>query len=113
MLHLTGHPNVVMLRGAFEDKQNVHLVMELCSWVVRAWPCIRQRLMPLPHWRMEGGVRRLWGEDGRRSWPWSLFDLESFVGWALLPPLGAVAGAASCSTASSNVTITPSATRRR
>lgn len=31
MLHLAGHPNVVGLRGAYEDKQNVHLIMELCS----------------------------------------------------------------------------------
>lgn len=31
MLHLAGHPNVVQLTGAYEDKQNIHLVMELCS----------------------------------------------------------------------------------
>jgi serine/threonine protein kinase len=31
MHHLGGHPNVVTLRGAFEDKHHVHLVMELCS----------------------------------------------------------------------------------
>ena len=35
MLHLAGHPNVVQLTGAYEDKQNIHLVMELCSWVTR------------------------------------------------------------------------------
>ncbi|KAG9442871.1 hypothetical protein H6P81_018725 [Aristolochia fimbriata] len=29
--HLTGQPNIVEFRGAFEDHQNVHLVMELCS----------------------------------------------------------------------------------
>ena len=28
--HLTGQPNVVAFKGAYEDKQNVHLVMELC-----------------------------------------------------------------------------------
>lgn len=31
MHHLEGHPNVVALKGAFEDKHHVHLVMELCS----------------------------------------------------------------------------------
>ncbi|KAG0497060.1 hypothetical protein HPP92_001751 [Vanilla planifolia] len=29
--HLTGQPNVVEFRGAYEDEQRVHLVMELCS----------------------------------------------------------------------------------
>ncbi|KAK4789316.1 hypothetical protein SAY86_020635 [Trapa natans] len=31
MYHLTGHPNIVELKGAYEDKQYVHLVMELCA----------------------------------------------------------------------------------
>ncbi|KAJ1274051.1 hypothetical protein BS78_05G033400 [Paspalum vaginatum] len=31
MHHLSGQPNVVDLRGAYEDKHNVHLVMELCA----------------------------------------------------------------------------------
>lgn len=31
MHHLTGQPNIVELRGAYEDKQSVHLVMELCA----------------------------------------------------------------------------------
>ncbi|ERN06720.1 hypothetical protein AMTRI_Chr01g103780 [Amborella trichopoda] len=31
MYHLTGQPNIVELKGAFEDKQSVHLVMELCA----------------------------------------------------------------------------------
>lgn len=31
MHHLTGHRNVVELRGAYEDRQAVHLVMELCE----------------------------------------------------------------------------------
>lgn len=31
MHHLTGQPNIVDLKGAFEDKQSVHLVMELCA----------------------------------------------------------------------------------
>ncbi|XP_058743083.1 calcium-dependent protein kinase 17 [Vicia villosa] len=31
MHHLTGQPNIVELIGAFEDKQSVHLVMELCA----------------------------------------------------------------------------------
>ncbi|XP_019155393.1 PREDICTED: calcium-dependent protein kinase 17-like [Ipomoea nil] len=31
MHHLTGQPNVVELKGAYEDKQSVHLVMELCA----------------------------------------------------------------------------------
>ncbi|KAJ7957913.1 putative Calcium-dependent protein kinase [Quillaja saponaria] len=29
--HLSGQPNIVELKGAYEDRQNVHLVMELCS----------------------------------------------------------------------------------
>ena len=28
---LTGHPNIVELKGAYEDKSSVHLVMELCA----------------------------------------------------------------------------------
>lgn len=31
MHHLTGHRNVVELKGAFEDRHNVNLVMELCA----------------------------------------------------------------------------------
>ncbi|XP_054819385.1 calcium-dependent protein kinase 2-like [Prosopis cineraria] len=31
MHHLAGQPNVVELKGAFEDKHSVHLVMELCA----------------------------------------------------------------------------------
>ncbi|KAJ3681032.1 hypothetical protein LUZ60_015521 [Juncus effusus] len=31
MYHLSGQPNIVELKGAYEDKQNVHLVMELCA----------------------------------------------------------------------------------
>ncbi|KAM7523450.1 hypothetical protein LguiA_013352 [Lonicera macranthoides] len=31
MHHLTGQPNIVELKGAFEDKHSVHLVMELCE----------------------------------------------------------------------------------
>lgn len=31
MHHLTGQPNIVELKGAYEDKQNVNLVMELCA----------------------------------------------------------------------------------
>ncbi|CAD6268826.1 unnamed protein product [Miscanthus lutarioriparius] len=31
MHHLSGQRNVVFLRGAYEDKHNVHLVMELCA----------------------------------------------------------------------------------
>ncbi|MQM15490.1 hypothetical protein Taro_048433 [Colocasia esculenta] len=29
--HLTGQPNIVEFRGAYEDAQSVHVVMELCS----------------------------------------------------------------------------------
>ncbi|ERM96268.1 hypothetical protein AMTRI_Chr09g15000 [Amborella trichopoda] len=29
--HLTGQPNIVEFKGAYEDKQSVHMVMELCS----------------------------------------------------------------------------------
>ncbi|XVE56212.1 hypothetical protein DITRI_Ditri03aG0219700 [Diplodiscus trichospermus] len=29
--HLTGQPNIVEFKGAYEDKHNLHLVMELCS----------------------------------------------------------------------------------
>ena len=31
MHHLTGHPNIVELKGAYEDRNGVHLVMELCA----------------------------------------------------------------------------------
>ncbi|KAF8041233.1 hypothetical protein BT93_B3230 [Corymbia citriodora subsp. variegata] len=31
MHHLTGQPNIVELKGAYEDKRSVHLVMELCA----------------------------------------------------------------------------------
>ena len=31
MNHLYGFENVVAMRGAYEDAQNVHLVMEVCS----------------------------------------------------------------------------------
>ncbi|XP_030950809.1 calcium-dependent protein kinase 29-like isoform X3 [Quercus lobata] len=29
--HLTGQPNIVEFKGAYEDRQNLHLVMELCT----------------------------------------------------------------------------------
>ena len=29
--HLTGQPNIVEFRGAYEDESSVHLVMELCN----------------------------------------------------------------------------------
>jgi calcium-dependent protein kinase len=31
MDHLSGHPNVVKLEDVFEDKRNVHMVMEICT----------------------------------------------------------------------------------
>lgn len=31
MHHLAGHPNVVKMRGAYEDKHHVHIVMEVCQ----------------------------------------------------------------------------------
>ncbi|KAG6484626.1 calcium-dependent protein kinase 26-like [Zingiber officinale] len=31
MHHLSGHKNVVTIKGAYEDSQSVHIVMELCS----------------------------------------------------------------------------------
>ncbi|RRT83703.1 hypothetical protein B296_00016925 [Ensete ventricosum] len=31
MYHLSGQPNIVELKGAYEDKHSVHLVMELCA----------------------------------------------------------------------------------
>ncbi|WOL06780.1 hypothetical protein Cni_G15514 [Canna indica] len=31
MYHLSGQPNIVELKGVYEDKQSVHLVMELCA----------------------------------------------------------------------------------
>ncbi|KAK4744107.1 hypothetical protein SAY87_010419 [Trapa incisa] len=31
MQHLSGQPNIVEFRGAYEDKQSVHLIMELCA----------------------------------------------------------------------------------
>lgn len=29
--HLTGQPNIVEFKGAYEDRQNLHLIMELCT----------------------------------------------------------------------------------
>lgn len=29
--HLAGHPNVTQLRATYEDKHDVHIVMEVCS----------------------------------------------------------------------------------
>ncbi|CAD7698109.1 unnamed protein product [Ostreobium quekettii] len=31
MHHLAGHPNIVQLKGVYEDRHHIHLVMELCS----------------------------------------------------------------------------------
>lgn len=31
MHHLAGHPNIVQLVGVYEDRHNIHLIMELCS----------------------------------------------------------------------------------
>ena len=31
MHHLAGHINITRLKGSYEDKSGVHLVMELCS----------------------------------------------------------------------------------
>jgi calcium-dependent protein kinase len=31
MHHLSGHPNIVTIKGAYEDVTSVHLVMELCA----------------------------------------------------------------------------------
>lgn len=31
MQHMSGQPNIVEFKGAYEDKQSVHLVMELCA----------------------------------------------------------------------------------
>ncbi|XP_040993680.1 calcium-dependent protein kinase 1-like isoform X2 [Juglans microcarpa x Juglans regia] len=31
MHHLKGHPNVISIKGAYEDKMAVHIVMELCA----------------------------------------------------------------------------------
>ena len=31
MHHLAGHINITRLKGSYEDKTGVHLVMELCS----------------------------------------------------------------------------------
>jgi calcium-dependent protein kinase len=31
MRHMPSHPNIVSLRAAYEDEDNVHLVMELCE----------------------------------------------------------------------------------
>ncbi|KAJ0809184.1 putative protein kinase CAMK-CDPK family [Helianthus annuus] len=31
MHHLAGHPNVIAIKGAYEDEIAVHVVMELCA----------------------------------------------------------------------------------
>lgn len=35
MHHLSGNPNVISIKGAYEDTVAVHVVMELCTVVVR------------------------------------------------------------------------------
>jgi hypothetical protein len=32
MNHLAGHKNVVNIRGSYEDKNFIHIVMEVCGW---------------------------------------------------------------------------------
>ncbi|KAL9991919.1 putative protein kinase CAMK-CDPK family [Helianthus debilis subsp. tardiflorus] len=34
MHHLAGHPNVIAIKGAYEDAIMVHVVMELCAGVM-------------------------------------------------------------------------------
>lgn len=31
MYHLRGHPNIVELHEVYEDRNNIHLVMDLCT----------------------------------------------------------------------------------
>ena len=31
MQHLSGHPNVVTFHGVYEDRQHIHIIMELCE----------------------------------------------------------------------------------
>jgi calcium-dependent protein kinase len=31
MHHLSGHPHVVTIKGAYEDAHHIHIVMELCT----------------------------------------------------------------------------------
>jgi calcium-dependent protein kinase len=31
MQHMSGKPNIVVFKGAYEDKHSVHIVMELCT----------------------------------------------------------------------------------
>lgn len=37
MMHLAGHQNVVEMQGAYEDKNNFHLVLELCTGGEMLW----------------------------------------------------------------------------
>ena len=39
MHHLAGHPNIISIRGAYEDAVAVHVVMELCAGG-ELWPCM-------------------------------------------------------------------------
>lgn len=29
--HLNGHPNICEFKGAYEDRHNIHIVLELCT----------------------------------------------------------------------------------
>ncbi|GER40731.1 calcium-dependent protein kinase [Striga asiatica] len=62
MHHLTGQPNIVELRGAYEDKHSVHLVMELCAggelfdriiakghYTERAAACLMRTIVQIVH----------------------------------------------------------------
>lgn len=40
MHHLKGHPNITFLKGAFEDRSNVHLVCQPISQSIAAFPLL-------------------------------------------------------------------------
>ncbi|KAL6317064.1 hypothetical protein AAG906_029816 [Vitis piasezkii] len=47
--YLTGQPNIVEFKGAYEDKQNLHLVMELCSYSEREAADICRQIVTVVH----------------------------------------------------------------
>ncbi|KAE8679424.1 Calcium-dependent protein kinase 1 [Hibiscus syriacus] len=46
MHHLSGHPNVISIKGSYEDSMAVHVVMELCAGACHAMGVMHRDLKP-------------------------------------------------------------------